>query len=234
MSAFEIVINIIHFLAEGVLIVFGWLLVSGSSYFSKKGENKAMEEDIEKLTELAELIKTKLEYSLQTRVSIKSEERNAVVDCYEKYHVWLNTILDSSLIDITVENEVLLINEMKSKLSAAKFQFEIAHSKMQLFVNNETLATTVAELKLATSKLHLLNDALVIKLLPWLLKMRQFNISNGYGVAEQGQLEALMTEQQTIFNNFHREKAEKYDALGDLDVKFTLEAYNHIQALLTE
>ena len=234
MTAFEIILNIIHFLAEGVLILFGWLLVSGSSYFSKKGENKAMEEDIEKLTQLAESIKTKLEYSLQTRVSIKSEERNAVVDCYEKYHVWLNTILDSSLVDISVDNEVLLISEMKSKLSASKFHFEIAQSKMQLFVNNKTLSETVANLKLSTSKLHLLNDDLVIKLIPWLSKMRQYNTSNGYGVAERGQLEALLAEKQTIFDDFFSEKIKKYEAISDLNVKFTLEAYKHIQALLTE
>lgn len=65
-------------------------------------------EDIEEITNKVEAIKTEfireterlkidLQYTNQIKFSIKSEEIKSLFDFYEKYYLWLNTLLDSSL-----------------------------------------------------------------------------------------------------------------------------------------
>lgn len=230
----DLIIQIIHLIVGGLCIVFGWLILSGNAYFSKKGENKAMQEDIEELTELAESIKSKLDYLSQTKISIKTEERNALVEAYEKYNSWLGTITDNNLTEVGADNYDLLL-ETKNNMSRAKNQFEIAYAKMQLFVNNKDLMLIAIELKSQTFKLQSHVVGFTIKLMEWQVKMRGWNAGAGLpGGGNRDALNVILDEKTALFTTYYAEIEEKYNPIIALDGKFQTIAYQHIQALITE
>ncbi|HZX59177.1 MAG TPA: hypothetical protein VFE54_10635, partial [Mucilaginibacter sp.] len=77
------------------------------SYFNEKGKNLATKEDIESITEKIEKIKSEfvkdieflkadLSYINQSKFSIKSSERDALIETNLKYAEWLNIIMNTS------------------------------------------------------------------------------------------------------------------------------------------
>jgi hypothetical protein len=133
------------------------------AYFTEKGKNIATREDIagitrevekvkEEFTAKSEELRTDLLYFNQVRSSIKTEERNAIVNCYEKYHLWRTTITEISFADLKSPEAAI---EKIADIEALYQQVSLAESKMLLYIGKDAYATIFAHLRGLTKSLEL-------------------------------------------------------------------------------
>jgi hypothetical protein len=118
----------ITIIAVGVLLflAFKYFL---PSYVQEKGKNLATKQDIEEITRKVEsvkidfskdleFIKSDLQFQNQSLFSIKSAEREALIDTNFKYAEWLNYLMNLSFSNITMYNYERLndyFSEIKNK-----------------------------------------------------------------------------------------------------------------------
>jgi len=164
-------IQIIQFILEILLLGLAFYIAFFKSYFQEKGKNLATKEDIGEITQTVEKIKNQISFSTQSKLSLKTEERNSVVACYEKYNYWLNSIVDVYFSDINEENKIRL-KEVEDKLNDAKFQFEMAEARMQIFIHNKDISEKLIDLRLKTVKLQQNCERYMDMLNAWLLEMQ--------------------------------------------------------------
>jgi hypothetical protein len=134
------------------------------SYFSEKGKNLATKNDIGEITLIVEDVKRQftteseflknrlLTYS-QSFHSIKSLEREALIDINLKYSEWLNTLLTFSLAPYDFNNynsleDYYLLFSQKQK------DFQVSEDKLMIFVNDEEIRNILSHLKSKTLELQ--------------------------------------------------------------------------------
>ncbi len=88
-----------------LILCIGLYLAFLKSYFSEKGKQLAIKEDIEEITDKVEKIKSdfqrenddikaKVQHLLTLQQSHRTEERNAIIDFYRKYNDWLYSLIE--------------------------------------------------------------------------------------------------------------------------------------------
>ena len=140
------------------IIINGWITYF-ITYFKKKGEYQVLKEDIEEITEKVEYIKTRflqetdkikseLEYLTQRKLSIASEELNAILNFYEKYSIWLNKVLDIPTYNMSNSK----IEEYRIEIDKTKIGYETAGSRLGIFLDDEEFFSIKADLNIKTLK----------------------------------------------------------------------------------
>lgn len=88
-----------------LILCVGLYLAFFKSYFSEKGKQLAIKEDIEEITDKVENIKSdfqrendnikaKVQHLLTLQQSHRTEERKAIIDFYRKYNEWLYSLIE--------------------------------------------------------------------------------------------------------------------------------------------
>lgn len=223
---------IIQIILEVLIILLGLYLAFFKSYFQEKGKNLATKEDIEEITRKVENIKNELLYSTQTKLSLKSEERISLVTCYEKYNYWLNTIVDAYFGGINEENKSKL-KDLQDKIDEAKFQYEMAEGRMELFVNNEELTKLRVELKLKTLELQHEFERYSGQ-----IEYVLFEISSMRTIIpihlQPGEFKKLLEKKSSIIQVYNKEKLDKFKLISPLNGQFQVLIYNHLQKLIED
>ncbi|MHA8103624.1 hypothetical protein [Aquirufa nivalisilvae] len=135
-------------------VIIGLYLALVKSYFQEKGKNIATKEDINFITEKVEAVKTEFQILSHSRTTLNSEKRNSYLSFYDKYFLWLNTLLDTSHgnIDYYKSEE---IDRYSTMLNGLYLDICIAETRMQLWNDNEELISLIQTLKIETlEKFH--------------------------------------------------------------------------------
>lgn len=217
---------------QAIIIIIGLYLAFFKSYFQEKGKNLATKEDIEEITKKVEKIKSDLEYLTQFKIGLTVEERNSLVNCYEKYSYWLNTCFDTYFGGINEEN-LTKLQETDARLSDAKFQYELAESRMQLFVNNEALSKLLSDIKLKTLELQHLSQKCIGDLEYIFFEIRKMK-SETHPDSQLEPYKELLAKKSDLLLKLNGSKIELYKEIATLDNNLQVEIYNHLQALLEE
>jgi len=173
-STVQIITSVITITTNGIITLASssglFLLLKNvlPAYFTEKGKNLATREDIgeitqevervkEEFTSKAEQLRIDLQYFNQVRYSLKTEERNAIVNCYEKYSLWISLLTSFSFSDFSTANIDDLAKPIDA-LNSAYLQVMLAEAKMALFTGRGDFTSEFSELKIIV--LHFQNYTL--------------------------------------------------------------------------
>lgn len=143
----------VNYLYVGLSLVIQVVLLVSTfwkSYNSKKGENLATIEDISKITtivesikqdlnEKAEEIKLKLSFENEHRLTMRSLEREAIMNFYNSLwaHVSILMALDTTVYDLQtfsdIRGEERIINDSRYKMQIAEAQFNFYSDNHEIF-----------------------------------------------------------------------------------------------------
>jgi hypothetical protein len=146
-------VDVAQFVVEGLILAFVLYMAFAKSYVEKKGENLATKEDVQEITSLMESVKSRIEYSLQAKLSLRAEEHDALVDYFAKYHAWLSALLNCTLPSIYYEDATLL-DQIRQQIETVQLEFGPAIGRMELFVDNAEILAQHGELYIETLKFH--------------------------------------------------------------------------------
>jgi len=222
--------EVTQIILEAIIILLGLYLAFFKSYFQEKGKNIATKEDIEEITEKVETIKHNLLFGTQSKLSLQNEERNALINCYEKFSYWLNTSTDLYFGGINEQNQSKL-EDIEDKLQAANFEFELAQGKMELFVNNQELTTLIDEIKMNTLQLQHLGQECIGDVEYIFFEIQKMRSETPPGQQLEPYKELLNKKRDRI-RKFNEAKLEKYSKIAPLNNELQNRIYNHLQTLL--
>ena len=135
-------------------ILIGLYLALFKSYFQEKGKNLATKEDINEITKKVEAVRTEFQVLTHSRTTLNSEKRSSYLSFYDKYFLWLNTLLDLSYGNIDYYNSEE-IDKYSAKLNGIYIDICNAEARMQLWNDNEELTNLIQTLKVETlEKFH--------------------------------------------------------------------------------
>jgi len=149
---------------QALLIILNLYLAFFKSYFTEKGKRVATREDIGVITKIVEETKshfTKETEQLKSQLSIyansfhsiKTLERDALIELNTKYSAWLNSLKTFSLAYYSYDYyEPLLRKDLD--FSEKQLEFDIAEDHLHLFIHDPELMEKKQELVQATFKLH--------------------------------------------------------------------------------
>lgn len=197
------------------------------SYFNEKGKNLATKQDISEITLKIETIKNELGYVNQSKFNLKIEERKALIECYEKYSVWLNDSLHTYLGGIYIENSIKL-DELENKLNKSQTEFELARAKMELLVDNEEVTALSFDLKIKTLELqHLTNNVIN--------DFQMLFVNTTIKISEQPQnkislIKEMVKQQTESIRQLADLRMEHFKKIGYLDRDFQILIFNHLKS----
>lgn len=110
----------------------------GKPYFNKKAENLANKEDIEELTQKVNNIEKSIDYKTQSTLSLALEERNAMIDCYQKLSVYTEIVINHPPIPFITEE---LNDDFEIKRNNASNAYDSAVSLLKLYAPNKDILT---------------------------------------------------------------------------------------------
>src|ERR1700752_1622843 len=200
---------------EIILILFGCYLAFGKSYFTEKGKNLATKEDIEDITKKVEGIKTEfiketeklktdLQFEHHIKVSFNTDMKNAIIQTFENYNLWLNIILGSH--ERSLEFSSKKIMRVENDIEEASFKFLMSESKLLLYQKDEKVFELLYKLKESTSKLQ----EIVLNYIEDLLLITEDEeeieryLSSGVNVPSK-QLEKLNEEKIDLYESCHKD-----------------------------
>ena len=145
-------------------VIIGLYLAFFKSYLTEKGKNLATKKDIGEITKIveatkkqftadAEYLKNRLSLFSQSFHSIKTLERDAIIEINRKYSDWLYTLTTFSLVFYDYDNYRLLKEQdfiFNSKLK----EFEISEDNLHLYMHDEELRKTKLQLVQLTRELQ--------------------------------------------------------------------------------
>jgi hypothetical protein len=159
----------INYITELTVIIVGLLLFFTvknflPSYFNEKAKNLATKEDVGAITEKVEKIKSEfvkdiefikadLSYINQNKFSIKTVERDALIEINNKYSEWLNLLLNVSFSNVNPSNYETL-NNYYNDIKIKKLNFDIAQDNLHLFLHDDELMKVKVDCVTETSKLE--------------------------------------------------------------------------------
>jgi hypothetical protein len=219
----------LQIILEVIIFIIGLYLAFFKSYFHEKGKNVATKEDIEEITEKVEKIKNQISFSTQSRLSLNTEKRNAIVNCFEKYNFWQNTIVDISTSGIYEENKAKL-KDFETKMGEAYFHFELSYARMNLFLSDVEMTKSISNLKVVTMELQHIIERHLDKINLWIFNWSRATAYSGM-VDTKSDTERLHKEREELTKTFREEKMEKYKDVIKFTGEFQIHAYRHIQAL---
>lgn len=167
MCDYQTVLNMELFLQTAmtaILIYLGglWLKNFLPNYFNEKGKLLAQKEDIQEITEKiegvkneftkeTEFLKVELQKLLNFEVSHRTEERNSIINFYDKYNQWLYALLE---INFGAYNKVNFENLVEKRIYIEKFYAEtgVAQSKLRLLVKDDNIIKLAGDLMIELLK----------------------------------------------------------------------------------
>ena len=195
------------------------------SYLQEKGKNLATKEDIEEITRKVETIKGELQFSTQLKFSLKNEERNTIIHCYERFSFWLTVLLDFSFVGCTTEEDTKILIQAKKNIDDAYFQFLLAQAKMDLFTTDTEITQHLHKAKLSTLDL---SNFVLVKIKEY--EMKLFNLAHAKATTPHDRVVdvygKLLEEQLDFVQQFNFEKTEKYKLIAPLDATLQSIFYN--------
>ncbi|MHA8058947.1 hypothetical protein [Aquirufa nivalisilvae] len=225
--------EIAQIILEVILVFIGLYLALFKSYFQEKGKNIATKEDIQEITELVETVKNQIHFSTQSKLSLKTEERNALVNHYEKYNYWLNTILDTYLGGINKEN-IGKLKDFEQRLNDAKFNFELADGRKEIFVDNKEIDELLKELKIKTLELQHIVEKKFGELEYWFFEVESMRKSTPLVNEQAAKYKELLEKKSNILKEMNAEKLERFIEIAPKDKKFQILVFNHLQKIIKE
>ena len=222
-------IDAVQLAIEGLtLLALLWFMFL-KSYFGEKGKNLATKEDVAEITSLVESVKSQLQFSLQTKLSLRAEEHQALVDYFSKYSAWLSAITNFNIAGIHRDNTFRL-SEIRSQLDAHKRDVELAAGKMQLFVENEHIRSRHETLMIETLKFQGHAQQLTLNIERLHLESKQMELS--IPPHEQVQrYKELLEKEMKLYQQFNDEQLQMYKALYPLVQEQRRAISAHIKAL---
>lgn len=224
--------EIAQIILEVVLVIIGLYLALFKSYFQEKGKNLATKEDVEEITELVETVKNQIHFTTQSKLNLKTEERNALVNHYERYNYWLNTILDTYFSGINEKNKEKL-KDFEQRLNDAKFKYEIADGRKEVFVNNKEIDELLKELKIKTMELQHMVEKKIGELEYWFFEVESMRSTTLIGQHDANYKE-LLKKKRNILKEMNDERLERFKEIAPKNKKFQILVYNHLQNIIKE
>jgi len=174
----------IQTILETFAVLLGLYLAFFKSYFQEKGKNLATEQDIQKITILVEeakkqftqdieLLRNRLNLYAQNFNSIKTLERNALIEINTKYSEWLQSLMTFSLGYYSYDNFEIL----KSKdlyFSEKYMAFNVAEDNLHLYAHDEELMSKKKQLTVLTFKLQ---ESVLKNITSFILNCTLYNIN---------------------------------------------------------
>lgn len=196
-------------------------------YMGQKGKNLATKEDIGDITTIVENIKNDLvkdveflksELSLmnENKISLKSEERKALLDFHIKYSLWHNSIVHLS----TPSSKDEIDNILKT-WDQLESEYKTAESILNLFVHEKEFfalryrlySSTLDNLKLCTDYLSNLKAV---------FDNYEINKPNIFDEIALQKHSEYLDERRTLSAKFRAEAKEMYPELSQLSVDMTM------------
>lgn len=213
-----------------LVVILGLYLAFFKSYFQEKGKNIATKEDIGEITSKVETIRHEMHFLTESKLSIRMEERNALVEYFTKYHYWLNTILEASPSDID-EKDDDGFDKIQSILYKAKFDFDMAKAKLEIFVENQNILGLEKKTILGALSIQHLVQKVMIE-----LKQIHFKIyvtrQNSDPTVQLDEYKTNLAEKLEILRKFNEAKLEKYKEVLEDCMTLRKVVYDHIKTLI--
>ncbi|OIR15454.1 hypothetical protein GALL_37760 [mine drainage metagenome] len=225
-------VEIIQFIIDGVIILFLGYVAFLKSYFQEKGKNLATKEDIEEITSSVEAIKSSFQYSLQTKLSWRAEEHDALVDYYSKFGAWISTIMGVNLAGITYENAERLA-EITSVLDDLERQLNAAGSRLELFVSNNDILLQKGPLIIRTLGLQHHAQNVTLEFEGVFLEIEQMKLNTPIDKQIELYIQFL-DKQKTIYKKFKDQQLSDYQELLPLVVAHRNTISAHLRKLIGE
>jgi hypothetical protein len=227
----------LEIILEITLICIGLYLAFFKSYFKQKGKNLATMEDIEKITTKVEAIKTEfiketeklkidLQYGNQIKFSLKTEELKSLFNCYEKYFLWINILLDAHFSNLPHDFDSAL-RDMVIKIDNAYFNFQISEAKLDLMIENDKLTENLQKMKLETLALDGFIKVKIQEFKPFETRIdRLESLNKGGDISDE--LRKAYDEQLIFTKSFNEQKLDKYRKVAKMNSEFRNICYNLI------
>lgn len=209
-----------------ILILILWITFF-KSYVGEKGKNTATLEDGEKITKLIEGIKSELDFLTKSKFDIKSEERRAVVEWYEKYCLWLNTLLDCYYSNIDYVNYKEELPKINMRIDESYFKFQVSEAKTEIFVSHENLGNIAQNLKIATLKMQ----KLIVMIIPD-LQLLYYEAAQAYDQTNTQEFKKVLADINRVRNEMIEKRNVEYREVLTHKEAFRKSLYEHIQSLL--
>lgn len=133
-----IIFNIIQ---GAVILYFAFI----QSYINEKGKNLATKQDINEITRITEKVRTDLLFSLQNRTLLNELNKNSIIEFYQNYYQWQQSITSDTFEHLKGFNNIQLqaiIDRTYNAYSTLIF----SKAKIQFFIENEELKKNASEL----------------------------------------------------------------------------------------
>lgn len=218
----QIIFNIIIILLLGYLAFF-------KSYLQEKGKNLAKKEDIEKITSIIEEIKSQLYFTTHSKLTLIAEERAAIVDYFAKYHCWLETIIEVDPLGAADETKK---EEITSQLSRAKFDFQIARAKKEIFVENDELNKIEQSILPKTLALQQLVEKTISDLEQINFQINETKSSTTLREDGEEHKEQL-AKKKKILSNFWEKQLDEFSKITDKNHEVRDIIYNHLEKIIS-
>lgn len=212
------------------------------NYFNEKGKLLAQKEDIAEITEKIEGVKKgftqetehlriDLQKLLNFQVSHRTEERNSIINFYDKYNHWLYSLLE---INFGAYNRGNVIDLTNKRIYIEKFYAEtsIAQAKLRLLVKDKNiiglshnLLTDVLQFKgwmdkrLLSLQQNLERHNSITERFSRIIKNMEENKELAYCIAEDEK--EIEKEKGDLVKEFYQNKNEEYKKVIPTDRLFT-------------
>jgi len=233
--------TIIELLVGTILLILGFYIAFFKSYYSEKGKNVALKEDIEKLTRKVESIKTEfakehevlkkeLERALSNEVSYREEERNALIQFHGIINEWLYSILEIGYGNYNKSNINSLIDARDCN-SSFYAKAGVIKSKVELLVEHQDLRILAGKLYIQSLAFHQWTDMELLKLQHNLERQQSLtdrilvlikNYENNKELAKEmaNDESKLKDENKILFDNYSKNRNAEYEKIIPIEQDF--------------
>ena len=154
----------IQLIIEICTVLLGLYIAFVKSFVTEKGKNLATRQDIGKITSIVEdvkkqftadteILKSRLNSFSQNFHSIKTLERDAIIEVNKKYSEWFNSFKTFSLAYYSYDNYEKL-KELDFIFKDKLIAFEVAVDNLHLYMHDKDLRDTITALSHLTFELH--------------------------------------------------------------------------------
>ena len=147
-----------------------------------------------------------------------------------KYNHWLNSITSTSFTGVT-EGTKDTLKDIVAKIDDAKFGFEIAEGRMEIFVKNKKIEKNAKDLKIKTLELHHLIHEKSLEILSLLHEIKYMKATTQVG-QQTDKFKQLLEKQLDIIKDFHNKITSTYKEIAPLDYSLKNLIHEHLSELL--
>ncbi|KAA9327232.1 hypothetical protein F0P96_18540 [Hymenobacter busanensis] len=210
------------------------------SYFTEKGKNVATQEDIAGITQQVEAVKnefskdleqlrTDLQYKNQMRISLRGEEKKAIVECFEAMEV-LRHFSSVKYLGYDEDNYEEIMSTIK-KLDDYYTNYKIAEAKTKLYVGNSDLVEMLLNAGEAIFKQYRLAGSHYLK---YRSELALYKIKIG-NEKDLEQMKQLMGEHERAISALMDTQGEEHRPIwadaSDKILAFRKAAYQHLLSM---